>query len=428
MFTEKGAEQVYYGAQFLDFKEKRLIVCSGEDDVHALVQIGCSNVVSVPHGDLAYTPAMDRINQRFDEIILLFDADDSGQKGAYSFASKAGFHKCRNVILFFKDARDCLLNGIDIFQIQVEINKAKPFKCQEIIRTGDMTAGVIDSIFSHKNNGVMLPVPELNRILGGIRPAELSVVIAHTGSGKTTFALNTVWWCLQAGMKALVLSFEGSIYTQVCKLIEISTGESIRQYDDVEGRWKIAKDKEWISQQVDALSEKELYFLNRESIDKNGYFDLDKLISTIEYAVKFHDVNFVLIDHLHYFLNLTAERNPTTKIDETMRKLSQVTQRLNVHTMLIVHPSKIMDDKSGKLIPVGLNSAKGASSIQQEAFNFITVQKKDDDGNYFSKVSILKNRAIGRTGDVVFNVLPNMNTFTTDSMRPVQQHWSSDIR
>ncbi|MBN1578220.1 MAG: AAA family ATPase [Chitinispirillaceae bacterium] len=428
MFTEKGAEQVYYGAQFLDFKEKRLIIVSGEDDVHALMQIGCSNVVSVPFGDQTYSPAMDRINQRFEEIILLFDGDDSGQKGAYNFASKAGFHKCRNVVLPYKDARDCMLNGIDIFQVQIEINKARPFKCREIVKTQDMAAGVIESIFSPRHSGVMLPCHELNRTLGGIRPGELTVVIAHTGSGKTTFALNVAWWCLQAGMKALVLSFEGSIYTQVNKLIEVSTGESIREYSPIENRWKITKDREWITQQINALNEQPLYFLNREAINKNGYYDIDKLSLTIEYAAKFHDVNFVVIDHLHYFLNLTAERNPVHKIDETMRKLSQITQRLNVHTMLVVHPSKIMDDKSGKLIPVGLNSAKGASSIQQEAFNFITVQKKEDkDGNYYSKVNILKNRAIGRTGEILFSVLQNLNTYRTDSMKEVKPHWSAEL-
>src|SRR4030042_1755124 len=222
----------------------------------------------------------------------MFDCDESGQVGAYKFASKAGFYKCRNVILPFKNLRDCLLNNIDIFQIQVEINNAKPFKCSDIIKAVDMKSQILESVFSKKYMGVMIPVAEINKILGGIRPGELTVIIAHTGSGKTTFSLNLAAWCMQAGMKALILSFEGKQETIVKKIIEISSCESISTYNDMSGEWTIQKSKQWIEDQKHLLSKKELYFLNRASVDKGGYFDIDKLITVIEYAVKFYDISF----------------------------------------------------------------------------------------------------------------------------------------
>jgi twinkle protein len=416
MRTEKGAEQVYYGMSLLDFGQKRLIVVSGEDDVHALYQMGIRNVVSVPFGDKGYSPAMDRVNTRFPEIILLFDADEPGQAGAYSFAMKAGLHKCKNAVLPWKDARDCLLHGLDIFGIEAEIARARPFKCQEVISASDAKATTIERIFSRHYVGVMLCCSEINRILGGIRLGELSTIIAHTGCGKTTFALNLVTWAIKAGMHALVMSFENTVESVVSKLVEIRTGEAIRSYDPIAARWEIKKSREWIEQQIDELSDQDLYFLNRSAIG-NGYCDVDRLVGIVEYAVKFHEVNVVLIDHLHYFLNLSGERNPVHKIDETMRAISQTAQRLKIHILLIVHPSKTADDR-GQLIPVGLNSAKGASSIQQESFNFLTIARKEEEERKLAKVTILKNRTDGRVGEIVFNVRDNLNTFFTDSMQP----------
>lgn len=110
-WSEKGAEIGYYGLQFIDIKAETLHVCEGEDDCHALVQMGLQNVVSVPNGALSYTPSMHRINQFFMKIILLFDSDAAGQRGARHFAEKAGLSKCYNILLPYKDARACVQMG-----------------------------------------------------------------------------------------------------------------------------------------------------------------------------------------------------------------------------------------------------------------------------------------------------------------------------
>lgn len=132
IWTEKDCEPVYYGLNHINFTEKQLLVVSGEDDCHALIQMELTNVVSVPYGDGTYTDAMHKINQRFEQIILLFDADEAGQAGALKFALKAGVQKCLNVVLPFKDARDCLISGIEFFDIQAEIAKATTFRLPEL--------------------------------------------------------------------------------------------------------------------------------------------------------------------------------------------------------------------------------------------------------------------------------------------------------
>ena len=52
LWTEKDAEHGFYGLQFVDFSKKYLHICEGEDDCHALVQLGFDNVVSVEDSEL----------------------------------------------------------------------------------------------------------------------------------------------------------------------------------------------------------------------------------------------------------------------------------------------------------------------------------------------------------------------------------------
>jgi hypothetical protein len=196
----------------------------------------------------------------------------------------------------------------------------------------------------------------------------------------------------------------------IIKLVEIGSRECVKRWDEAGNRYVVEKSKEWIEGEVERLSMKDLFFLDRDNLTKDGYVTTEKLVGIMEYAAKFHGVNLILVDHLHYFLNLSQERNPTYKIDETMRALSQLCQRIKIHLLLVVHPHKIEDEK-GKLVPVGLNSAKGSSSIQQESYNFFAVQRRQDGEKNFSRVKLLKNRAFGKTGEIEFDVLDNMTSF-----------------
>lgn len=414
MWTEKNAESNFYGLQFVDFSKPYLHICEGEDDCHSLIQLGFDNVVSVPYGAGTYTPFMHKVIQQFSELILLFDNDPRGQDGARKFAEKAGLAKCKNVILPYKDARECLLNDLDIFDIQKEITAGQPFKHEEIIKPNDIKAGYMKFVNNMENLiGRAIRIPDFNRIVGGIRPSELTVLTGHTGRGKSTFAYNYVRWAEEVGFCCMVMSFENRLFPVITKLIEIYSEEQIRMFDTVEGRWKLLQADEWINHQYDRLNQREIYFLNKSKHVKDGYYSLQRLGDIIDYATKFYNVNVFIIDHLHYFLKVSDARNPVMKIDESMRQIKQWTLKYNIHILLLVHPS-MTKDKAGNLVKLGLNSGKGASSISQESDNFWVVSRKEEEGRYYSKLEILKNREMGKTGTISFRVLDNLNTYISE--------------
>ncbi len=405
-WQEKDAEPIYYGMDKVDLKSTILFVCEGEDDCHALAQMGLHNMVSVPHGASNYTPAMDKTNRLFETIVLLFDNDEVGQKGARVFAEKAGLHKCLNIVLPYKDARECLRNGITINDIMKYCNEAKRFECEEIIKAAQISRAI-------QNRGQHTELKKLNRFLGGIRPGELTIWTGHSGHGKTTAALNLAVWSATVGIPVMIMSFENSLDSILKKLIEIQTGESLFEEDPLSGQIQFTKSDSWMEGEIKKLNDMPIYFLNTKI--RNGYFDVKAIETVCEYGTKFYNVSLIIIDHLHYFLKIQNANHQTHEIDESIRRISGLARNLNTHILLIAHPYKTENPQTGKLATLGLYCIKGSSSVVQEAHNFIVIQKGEKTINEtktkkISKWIMLKSRE-WKTGDVEFEVWENRNKY-----------------
>jgi len=398
MRIEKGAEINYYGLQYIDYEKNYLNITEGEDDCHALVQYGFDNVVSLPMGINNYSISMEMINKKFDRLNLYFDMDEAGQRGAKIFSEKAGLWKCFNYKLQYKDARECLLKGIT----RQEIDNIVPdqFKHQNIIKAGDLKEDLL-SYMTNKNefNGIYLnDTKGLMNILEGIRMGELTILTGDTGSGKSTYAYNMASWLCNAGYKSMVLSFENKLVQVLAKMIMIITKENINNKND-----------EWKASIIDFLNEQELYFLK-----EHGYFPLENMKTVIEYARKYFNIQFFVIDHLHYFLHI--RRDERLELDHAIREIKGWCNDYNIHILLIIHPHA-----TAKGEKVGINNLKGASSLKQECDNFLSIHRLantefylTDNSKKTSEIIVEKNRAKGTVGKVEYYVLPNNNTFTEE--------------
>jgi len=412
--TEKNAQQGYYGLQFVDFKkDPSLYVCEGEDDCHALAQYGIPNIVSVPFGANNYNIEMDKINSQAKNILLFFDCDEKGQKGAYNFAKKAGLHKCHNVLLPYKDARDCILRGVTNESIYECLSQAKQFKNEEVNKAADLKSEVEDVLYGKRTLGYMTANSDFNRVTKGIRLSELTILTGHSGSGKTTFGYNVIDWMLGLNVPCMSMSFENRMSSILLKMIAIHSMQTVREYDENEGKhgkMVVRMPRETLDSHINELDRLPLYFLNKDSV-KDGYYDIEKMEEVIKYAVKYYNVKLFLIDHLHYFLKLSDARNPVQKLDESIRRIKQWTERFNIAIILIVHPSKPSGKDDSKIT---LYSGKGTSSIAQEADNFWAIyQLMEDQHGYKALLEQLKNREFGLGGNnsVEFKVMENKSTF-----------------
>lgn len=411
VWQEKDAKHNFYGLHVNGNPDKKFcIIVEGEDDVHAMVQMGWENVYGLPSGAGSYTPEMDKFLNGYGLIYVALDCDQTGQKEAKRFAEKAGLHKCKNVIMPFKDARDCLLNGVDIKKY---IDQAKYFQHDTIRTIESAKPEYMDYIQNQQRLlGTMMPSEGINRVVGGIRAGETTLLLGHTGIGKTTFALNLMLWCQESELPVLLFPFEDKIVNVIRKLIEIITDEPTFSYSEIEQKNLLNNKPEWYEDQIDSLAKRKLYIFDKDKHHNMGYFDPQKIIETMRYAVKFYNIKVFCIDHLHYFLKLGNTRNPVYVIDETMRMFTTIAQELDVHILILVHAIKTQDKATGESRKLGINSAKGSGSIAQEAFNFWIIDR--DENNHGSIVEIRKNRTYGKTGTILYKVSENLNTYIED--------------
>lgn len=414
MWTEKGAKQGYYGLQHVDFsKDPNLYICEGEDDCHALVQYGIPNVVSVPFGAGNYNIEMDKVNSKAQCLLLFFDCDEAGQKGAYTFAKKAGLHKCHNILLPFKDARDCIMNKVEDHHIFKAMASAQQFKNEEIQKAGEHRDDVKDVLYGNGRLGIMTNEKAFNKVTKGIRMSEMSILTGHSGAGKTTFGYNLVSWMLDKDIPCLSMSFENRMSAIIIKMIAIRSQQVVREYDEEKNQVVVRMTEETIDSNIDAIDRLPLYFLNKDG-SESGYYDMDKMESIIEYAVKYYNVQFFFIDHLHYFLKLSNSRNPTQLMDECLRRIKRWTEKHNIHIVLVVHPSKPSGGGKAGESKLSMYSGKGSASIVQESDNFWIVGRGEDaKDNPVSLFTEEKNRehGLGLCNSVQFDVLDNKSSF-----------------
>lgn len=273
----------------------------------------------------------------------------------------------------------------------------------EITRPADHAEKFIESLDHSKFLGTATGWNQFDRIFGGTRTGELTVISGNTSSGKSTFGLNWLYQCALNNMPGIVLPFERSIYLCIRKLVEIQTERELFRWSEYENKYTLTEAPEWIGGELLKLNNANIWIFDKRKKSEMGRYSLERMGALLKYAAETIGIKFVLTDHLHYFVPKKAGQNEESMISETMRCLHTWTEDYDFHNALVVHPDKFNADK------VTVMSGKGSSSIGQEADNSIAIQKNEQERK--SRVRIIKHAAFGRLGEIMFDVHDNGNKF-----------------
>ena len=72
-----------------------------------------------------------------------------------------------------------------------------------------------------------------------------------------------------------------------------------------------------------------------------GSTKIDKIISTITYAIEQHLVSAIVLDTLQFMLSEQAEGNKRFDLqDRLMAQLREISVKYNVHIAIVIHPRK----------------------------------------------------------------------------------------
>lgn len=203
----------------------------------------------------------------------------------------------------------------------------------------------------------------LDEILKGFRLQQLITLSAATKSGKTSFAMDLTTKIKD--LNPLWLPFEEGAEELLTKFIE--------------------------------RGEEPPHFFTPETITGNTLLWIEKKI--IESIAKY-DTKVIFIDHLHFIVPFTAERQDLA-IGMTMRELKRMAKKWNVCIFLIAHLKKTKLENQPDL-----EDLRDSSFIAQESDTVIMLwrQSLKENGQVVItdniNLSIQANRRTGKTGNV----------------------------
>jgi replicative DNA helicase len=255
-----------------------------------------------------------------------------------------------------KDSNDCLKAGFTNQEISELLAKAKNFGSKLIKGPEaffDAIRGLHEGISTQK--GISSGWRDFDKVIGGLRPTELTILTGETASGKTTWASNLAFKLAQNRHPVLIASFEMKPLAILRKMVQMKAG---RILDEVNKK-ELEETLQWISTLP-------IYF-----VDIYGEIGIPELKDAIYYANRRYGIEFVVLDHLHFFLRYSADHERQA-IDNALRDIKSWAMELEIHIILIVHPTKLTYENK----VVHLNDLKGSSGLKQIPDNVLSIWRE----------------------------------------------------
>lgn len=374
--------------------QTKLIWVEGEMDVLSLAEAGIYSV-SVPQG--AGEKKLDCIENcfefidRFKEHIIAVDNDSAGDILKQSLIDRLGKLNCRIVNWKqYKDANEALIADENLKDY---IDNAEAIQPKGIVTFYDEIDSICDYIYGSDDNFYSTGWDSLDRLIK-IRTGYLMVVSGYPSRGKTTFVDNLLMnLSKHYDFKHLVASFESTIPTRYCSLVEMYAEKPYFQLKD---------DNEIMGSNYDFISE---HFYN---FDIERLWSVEEICEETELAVKRYGIKTLVIDPYNRLNNKFSNGREDLYIGQILAKLSMLAKKLDILIIFVAHPKKPDGEKSPSLY-----SISGSSDWYNMAdYGLIVHRSRENDGKLsnhpFIFVEKVKNFFLGKPSGGEINLHYNI--------------------
>ena len=389
----KGA--TLFGQSLFHSGGKAITITEGELDAMAAFQMQGSLYATVSVRNGAQAALKDcKANYEwldsFDSVVICFDADEPGKKAAKEvaelFGNKAKIVQHKGA---YKDACDYLVAGA-IKEFVNEWWKATPYVPDGIVNASDLW----DEISKPEAVAEALyPWAGLNKLLYGMRPAELITVTAGSGLGKSQFLREILFHVLKTtNWNIGGLFLEESTRKTARSIMSLHANKLLHLPDTpvTESELKEAFDA--------TLGLNRIYLF-----DHFGSTDVDNICNRIRYMAKACDCRIIFLDHLSIAVSGNDLGDERKMIDNMMTKLRTLVQELNIVLICVSHlrrPTGNQGHEDGG--SVSLSQLRGSGAIAQLSDAVITLERnsmsENESERHLTKIAVAKNRFSGDTG------------------------------
>ena len=325
--------------------------------------------------------------ESFESVVLMFDQDEQGKKGAFECAKLFSPNKAKLCTLPLKDANEMLCAG----KVKALIDcvfSSKPYRPDGIVQGVDLW----DEIKKEETYvTASYPFKQLNIKTHGLRKGELVTLCAGSGVGKSSFCRHIALYLLRHDFKVGYIALEESIRRSALGIMEVFMKRPL-----------------YLTR--DGVTEKKLWEVFNDTVG-NGNFYLynhfgstvaDNLLSKIRYLAKACQVDFVILDHLHMALSALGDEKTNDErklIDYTVAKLRTLVEETGIGLLLVSDLKRPEGNKGYEDgVSVSMNSLRGSQSIGQLSDLIISMNRDISCDKNITEINILKNRFSGETG------------------------------
>ena len=232
--------------------------------------------------------------------------------------------------------------------------------------------------FADANKELLIPFPstrfkdfpDFDRITGGFRPYEFSILCGSTGSGKTTLIANLSLELLKQGIPHYVEAVETG-HTDFTKRLMSALAR-----------------KDWNQGDSIPVADLQSFSLSHGKVFKSDCLQLalydnriaiERLMEDVAYMVRERGVKVCFIDNLNFFMEVTNASDSIVEMDRVIHEMIMFCKKIPVHIVMVMHPKKTLNGRV-----VSEFDVKGSSTAVQESHNVFLFNRPDpqavDDG------------------------------------------------
>ena len=271
----------------------------------------------------------------------------------------------------------------------------------------------LDSLHERKTaiTGVPTGYRHLDAPLGGLQRADLVVLAARPGTGKTSFSLNVARHACQSGYRVAFFSLEMSKVQLGMRLLSMET--HIDQHRLRLGR---VEDDEWerLVAALGMLSEGQIW------IDDTAALSLASLRSRARRVQAQHGIDLIVVDYLQLMrtgIDGTGKRiqNREQEIAEISRGLKAIAKEVNVPVLALAQLSRAVEARASKVPQLSDLRESGAIENDSDVVLFIyrdDLYNPESEAKGTADLIIAKHRN-GPTGTIRLGFDPTQTRFYT---------------
>ena len=375
----KNAEKVFYNLGGIVNNDTAIIV-EGEMDALSLMEVGISNVVSVPNGatpgriNLDYLDSCIEYFEDKTKIIIATDADETGESLKEELIRRLGAEVCYTVDFGeSKDANGYLVDNGRNSLLNL-INNAVAVPLENVVTVKDINDELEEFIHEGFKPGFQVGLDNFDSIFSTYT-GQFITVTGVPSSGKSDFVDRmAVGYNLKYGWKTAFASPENKpTFLHAHKLIRKIGGWMPKQ-EDLGGDkwnecWNIVNDN--------------FYFIESER------YDLEAVLKKGAELVKRKGIKCLVIDP---FNKVKLKGTSTMSIpDATMEYLAQIetfAKKYDVLVIVVAHPTKMYKKDDGTMDEPTMYSIKGGGEWYVASYHGLLVHRNY--GNNTVKVKVLK--------------------------------------